>query len=147
LAPNRKKCAHGNYVCELCVKASDAAKRFSDGVNALLAFTQPWEARNKWVVIGLQDGSVDSTLYDTREDAMAHQHGNEARFFYMPLGNFLQGLKLIDAECILMFQRDAYDAGLRVTDSPDKGNADPFLSVFKGDVYHDLLRKGLRNNG
>jgi len=110
----------------------------------MLTFHQIWEVKDKWIAIGLQDGAVDSTLYDSRQDAMSHMHGNEARFFYFPLGNFATGLKLIDAECVLMFQRDFYDGGARVTDTP--GNGDPFLSVFQGDVYHDLLRAGLRRN-
>jgi hypothetical protein len=146
LAANlRERCEHGNIVCEACVKASDAAKRFADGVNAMLTFHKIWEVKSKWLAIALADGAVDSTLYDTRDDATRHQHGNENNFFYFPIGNFAQGLKLIDAECILMFMRDAHDAGLRVTDSQPEST--PFLSVFKGDVYHDLLRKGLRTNG
>lgn len=140
----RKLCKHNLVICEQCVKASDHAKRFADGINAMITFHKPWEIKHHWLAISLQDGSVDSTIYDTREDAMRSMHGNEARYFYMPIGNFLQGLKLLDAEMILMFQRDAYDSGLRVTDTPQ--NSDPFLPVVAADKYRDLLRKALRSN-
>jgi hypothetical protein len=59
----------------------------------------------------------------------------------MPIGNFLQGLKVLDAEMILMFQRDAHDAGMRVSDGKD-----PILPIEAGDKYRELLMKGLRRN-
>lgn len=140
--PKREKCPHGNYICEQCVKSSDAAKRFSDGVNGILSFHKIIEISRQWLVIGLQDGSVDSSLFDSREDAIRHQ-SDESRYFYMPVGNFAQGLSLQDAEIILMFQRDAYDAGLRVTDAQ---SPDPILPFPAADKYAALLRGGLRWN-
>jgi hypothetical protein len=144
LGAKRKLCEHNLLICEQCVKASDSAKRFADGVNAMITFHKVWEIKHHWIAINLQDGSVDSTIYETRADAMKHMHGNEARYFYFPIGNFVQGLKLMDAEMILMFQRDAYDSGLRITDTQE--GSDPFLPVFAADKYRDLLRNALRSN-
>lgn len=109
------KCKHGNIICEECVKVTDAAKRFSDGVNGLLAFCQPYELRYHWLAVKLQDGSVDSTIYDTRADAIRCQ-SDERLFCYFPIGNFLSGLKAADAQLLLDIQRHAYDQGFRITD-------------------------------
>lgn len=114
------KCKHGNHICEQCVKVSDAAKRFSDGINAMITFNKAWELRYSWVAVKLQDGSVDSTIYDTRADAITHQ-SDERLYCYFPIGNFLNGLKSADAQLILDLQRHAYDQGFRITDekTPD----------------------------
>lgn len=109
------KCKHGNIICEQCVKVSDAAKRFADGVNAMMTFHKPWEIRYHWIAVKLEDGSVDSTVYDTRGDAIHHQ-SDERLYCYFPIGNFLNGLKAADAELILAIQRHAYDQGFRITD-------------------------------
>jgi hypothetical protein len=114
------KCKHNNVICEECVKVSDAAKRFSDGINAMLTFNKPWEIRYSWVAIKLQDGSVDSAIYDTRGEAIKHQ-SDERLYCYFPIGNFLNGLKAADAQLLLDIQRHAYDQGFRITDekTPD----------------------------
>ena len=118
----RIKCKHGNVICHEteCLKVSDAAKRFSDGVNAMLTFNKPWEIRYSWLAVKLEDGSVDSSIYDTRSDAITHQ-SDERMYCYFPIGNFLNGLKAADAELILLLQRHAYDNGFRITDekTPD----------------------------
>lgn len=139
MAARRKPCPHGNLVCELCVtQYSDAAKRFSDGINALLTYAKPYELRNKFLAISLRDGSVSSEIFDTREDAVRNYPDFH---FLMPVGNFLQGLKPLDAEMILMFQRDAHDSGMRVSDGKDA-----ILPIEAGDKYRELLLKGLRRN-
>lgn len=109
------KCKHGNVICEQCIKTSDAAKRFSDGINAMLTFNKAYEIRYHWLAVKLEDGSVDSTIYDTRVDAIKHQ-SDERLYCYFPIGNFLSGLKPADAQLILDLQRHAYDQGFRITD-------------------------------
>jgi hypothetical protein len=109
----------------------------------MLSFLKIWEVMDKWVAIGLQDGSVDSSLYDTRIQAASHQHGNESTHFYFRIGTFAQGLKLIDAECLLLAQRDAYDAGMRFTDAMEQ--QDLLISTERGDIYRDMALKGMRS--
>jgi hypothetical protein len=141
LAARRKPCEHGNLICELCQQTySDAAKRFADGVNGMLAFHQPWELQAKWLAIGLADGSVNSDIYDTRDQAVKHNPDNS---FVMPIGNFLQGVKYLDAEIMLTFQRDAHEAGLRVNDGSGK---DPILPIDAGDLYRSMIIAGKRMN-
>lgn len=108
-------CKHGNKVCDKCVVVSDAAKRFSDGINAMITFHKAWEIRYCYIAVKLEDGSVDSTIYDTRADAIHHQ-SDERLYCYFPIGNFLSGLTRTDAQLILDIQRHAYDSGIRITD-------------------------------
>ena len=52
---------------------SDDAKRLSDAYNLHKMVGE----RSGWIAIRLADGSTDSTVYPTRESAVAHQHHNE----------------------------------------------------------------------
>lgn len=141
----RKTCVHGNLVCEKCTdQISDEAKRFADGINGLLAFNQPWEIRNKFVAVRLSDGSVDSALYDTRDDAIRHQ-SNPDHYFFLPIGNFGGGINKLDAELCLQVQRKAHKAGFRVSDGPP----DQITPFESGDLMLAALRAGMarRRNG
>lgn len=140
---NRTRCEHGSVLCEKCVKPSDAAKRFADGINGLLAFNKPDEIARQWVAVTLADGAVDSSLYDTRQQCIDHQE-IPSLHFYFPIGNFAAGVSATNAEIMLMAQRDAHDAGIRITDGSEP---DQIISVERGDHYANLLRRGLRIPG
>jgi hypothetical protein len=138
----KPKCVHGNVICDLCVVPSDAAKRFADGINALLTFNKPWEIVSKWVAVRLQDGSVDSSLYDTRAEAISHQ-SESAHHFYIPVANFASGISAKMAELMLLAQRHAYDAGIRITDDRQP---DMFMGTERQDAYQDLLKSALQRH-
>jgi hypothetical protein len=116
---------------------SDEAKRFSDIVNGLLTFSEPWEIKNSWMAIRLQDGGYDGTLYDTRTEAIRHQ-SDEKLCCYFPIGNFIHGLTPEDAQLILDVQRHAYDSGLRVT---DEQVPDVITSIEQGDILRAFQRR------
>jgi hypothetical protein len=140
--PQRKKCEHGNYLCELCVNVSDAGKRFADGVNGLLSFNRIWEVKHHWLAIKLEDGSVNSTIYDTKAAALKDQHHNEEQYFYLPVGNFLTGLSYTDAECILQMSRMAYESGIRYK---QEDTAPELVMPFEGqDKFRRMLQEGAR---
>jgi hypothetical protein len=137
------KCKHGNIICQTCVKVSDAAKRFSDGINLIIVAQNPWEIRYAWIAVKLQDGSVDATLYDNRVDAITHQ-SDERLYCYFPIGNFANGLTPADAQLILDIQRHAYDSGFRITDekTPDLIPSIPQVDVLRAWQRH---RSGIVN--
>ena len=126
------RCRHGNLICEQCVTPSDSAKRFSDNVNALITFHQPWEIRKHWLAVRLEDGGYDGTIYDTRADAIRHQ-ADERLCCYFPMGNFMNGLSPLDAQLLLDVQRHAYDSGIRVTDEKDP-------DAFINNAFADMMR-------
>lgn len=109
--PNQKLCKHGYAVCNECIYVSDAAKRMSDIVNGLLAFSQPWDIKNKWLAIRLADGGYDGTLYDNRDDAIRHQ-SDERLCAYICMRSLMTGAKPLDCQIYLDVQRQAYDQGM-----------------------------------
>lgn len=116
---------------------SDAAKRCADIVNGYISFV-PWdELKHKFIAIRLSDGGSDGTLYDSKRDAVRHQ-SDEKLCAYIAFRNLAGGMNPIEAERYLKWNRDAYDAGMRLPD-PDhqSGGPDPFPTV---DQY-DSLRK------
>jgi hypothetical protein len=54
----------------------DAARRAADNVNMHYRAIG-WDAVGKFCAIALNDGSSDHVLYDTKQDAVKHQHHNE----------------------------------------------------------------------
>lgn len=95
---------------------TDAAKRFADGINQTYA-DHGVNAVHFWKAIQLIDGAVDRNNYETRRDAIRHQ-SDEFRCAYIKL-TFEMFMPLCEAEMILAFYRQAYDAGHRLTD-PDR---------------------------
>lgn len=106
-------CRHGAKICPDCIEISDAAKRMSDIINALVTFTPVWDLRSKWIAIRLSDGGYDGVLYDTREDAISHQI-DERFCAYVFMQSMIQGAKPLDCAIYLEFHRQAYDAGMRL---------------------------------
>lgn len=62
---------------------SDASKRISDAYNLHIVCGA---RRGQVMAFSLADGTSDGVLYDSREDAVSHQHHNEARRGYIRIG-------------------------------------------------------------
>ena len=108
-------------------KLIDAGKRMADSINGLLAFHQPWELRMKWAAVTLEDGSVDSTVYDSIEDARHAKRNSPQQHAYMAFRSFMQGVKPREAEVFIMVWRQA-PANIRQGD-PDRGRSDIILPI------------------
>jgi len=120
------------------VDYSDAAKRASDNINAYVTFVPPEELRHKWIAIRLSDGGYDGVLYDSKRDAVRHQT-DEFLCAYVCFRNLLAGSKPKDMELFLKFNRDAYDAGFRLTDPDDKaGGREVLMTTALRDYYRNL---------
>lgn len=109
----RNTCRHGQTICPQCIEVGDAAKRMSDIINGLLAFTPLWDLRTKWIAVRLNDGGYDGNLYDSRDDAIRHQL-DERFCAYVCMQSMLQGAKPLDCAIYLEFHRQAYDEGMRL---------------------------------
>lgn len=72
---------------------------------------------NKIFAVALSDGTGDGSLYDTRHEAIRHQHHNEKWYAYLRVER--HPMSLCNAESILKMHRDAYDAGLNFADRDD----------------------------
>jgi hypothetical protein len=110
---NKPVCRHGVTICPQCIQIDDAAKRMSSMINGLIAFNNPFDLRQTWLAIKLQDGSSDGNLYATREEAIRHQL-DERFCAYICMGTVMNGSKPLDCAIFLEFHRQAYDEGMRL---------------------------------
>jgi len=96
---------------------SDAANRCSDVIRLHIM----GGAAGRWAAIHLADGSSDGTAYDSRADAVRHQF-DEFLCCYVCIPP--DDMSPRQAELFLKFNRDLYNAGMRMTDpSDDLANA------------------------
>lgn len=104
---------------------SDAAKRVSDTFN-LHRVADPYGNIGYWFAAALADGKSDGILYESKDDAIDHQHNNEKWYTYIQIvpATFTE----CEAEIMLKIARMAYDKDvLRV----NRG----------GDTRHELIRR------
>jgi len=69
------------------------------------------EAFGKWIAVNLSDGRSDHVLYDTRGDAVRHQHGYERDRAYIPVKPGLSTSHSLP-------RSSAYPAGCGTRESP-----------------------------
>lgn len=91
---------------------SDAAKRTAD-TYALHKIASP-DNVGKWFAAKLSDGTTDNELYDSKRDAVLHQHHDEDYYMFVQIvpGHMTEQ----DAQNYLNASRKMYDAGLRLAD-------------------------------
>ena len=94
---------------------SDPARRASEQVTLHLLADRD-RAINSWCAIRLSDGGSDGILYDSKAAAVRHQlHEFQCAYVKIPP----DGMGPREAEIFLKFNRQLYDAGMRIAD-PDK---------------------------
>jgi hypothetical protein len=116
----------------------DAARRGSDIVNGILAGNAFDDIAHKWIALRLDNGDYDGVLYDTRRDCVRHQK-NEFHCMYMTFRNIRNGLRPDMIARVMLYHREAYDAGFRLPDPDDKhGGRELAMTTAANDHY---LRK------
>lgn len=100
---------------------SDAAKRVSDA-HRLHKTALGHAAIGRWLACALADGTSDGVLYDSKSDAVTHQHHNEQ--FYAFLCISPGDVSPCEAEEFLAINRMLYSKGIRMTD-PDHAHGGP----------------------
>jgi len=102
---------------------SDAARRVCDTYNLHRAAGYHGagfgidSTLNRIFACALADGTSDGVLYDTRFDAIRHQHHNEKFYAYFRVERYV--MSVCQAESVLKFHREAYDQGLVFADRDD----------------------------
>lgn len=92
---------------------SDAAKRIAD-VYSLHRIADPYGNIGFWIACALADGQSDMVLYETKRDAIRHQHHNENWYTFIQI--VPSNMTPCEAEVMLKVARMAYDKGWRITD-------------------------------
>jgi len=94
------------------LKCGDAAKRCSDEITLHAIAGNA----GKWAAIRLADGGSDHVAYDSRSDAVSHQISPEyCTYVLIPP----DGMQARQADRLLGFWRQVYDAGFRAVDPRD----------------------------
>jgi hypothetical protein len=96
---------------------SDTAKRIADTYN-LHRVAKGYDAIGCWIVCALQDGSSDQTLYDSKQDAIKHQHNNENYYVFIQI--VPASMTICDAEIMLKVARQMYSKGWRLSDGDSR---------------------------
>lgn len=124
----------------------EAGKRASDIVNEYRTHRTWDELSRKWIAFRLADGSYDGTLYDSKRDAVRHQH-DEFHCAYVSFANLVNGSTPREMAVFLQFNRDAYKAGMRLPD-PDhqRGGAQPLITTAQGDYYRNQFNAIMARN-
>lgn len=94
----------------------------------------------KWMACRLDDGTSDNTLYDTKAQAIRHQHHNENYYTFIQM--VPAQMTACEAEVMLKVARMVYDAGGRMTDGYARHD------VIKRSTWEDqnALSKGIVTN-
>lgn len=133
---------HMHYCPMATLGHSDAAKRLSDTYN-LHRIGAGWKAVRRWIAVRLDDGTSDQVLYDTKLDAVTHQHHNEK--FYAFIRIVPSSMTECDAEIMLRTHRTLYENGLRIADPDHKHGG---MDVIKRSSIEDQFAqiRGINTN-
>lgn len=115
---------------------TDAAKRLCDDFN-LHRLGDPYGSVGKWMASALLDGSSDRVLYDSKLDAVTHQHHNEQWYTFVKI--IPSSMNVCEAEVVMATARSLYDKGMRMAD-PDHRHGGP--EVIKRLTVEDHLAQG-----
>lgn len=127
------------------LRHSDAAKRLCDTYN-LHRIADPIGNLGRWFAVAISDGTTDNVLYDSRIDAIKHQHHNEMYYAYIQIVPMT--MDLCDAELYLSGVRKTYDARKHLLDrdSPNGGKeiiprlaVEDQISLLKGKPKNYIL--------
>lgn len=100
---------------------TDAAKRLSD-THRLHKSALGQLAIGRWFACALADGTTDGVLYDSKRDAVRHQHHNEQFYAFVCVNP--GDCTPCEAEEYLHINRMLYSRGIRMTD-PDHAHGGP----------------------
>lgn len=114
---------------------SDASKRMSDEYT-MHRIANPYGAIGHWLAFRLSDGSSDHVLYDSKSDAVRHQHGNEQFYAFTQIRPC--NMSVCDAEVFLRIHRKMYDAGLRMTDPDSARMPEPIRRSTREDMASQM---------
>lgn len=140
------RCKHNLVICSRCIVVTDAAKRMSDHVNGRLAFTNPWDIRNKYMAFRLTDGWSSGDVYDTKKDAIRFNDHKQFAFFCFRAA--MGGVNPKDCQLFLNIHRHAYEHGGQLADPDDvTGGPQPIVRTevhdrFNGNRRSRLVRPG-----
>ena len=119
----------------------DAAKRASD-IYRLHRAAKGMDAVGRWFAAALADGQSDGVLYDSRHDAVLHQHHNEQYYAFICIGPY--DMDVCSAAGFLEGMRLCYGSGLTDRDHPAGGRV---VIPRNTREEHRSLMRSIQNKG
>ena len=116
---------------------SDAAKRASDHY-CLHRIADPYGTIGKWIAIALADGDSDGSVYDSKQQCIAHQHHNEMYYAYVRI--IPQDMTPCDTEIFLRMHRMMYDKGIRLADPDSHSGGKEVIKRLAREDQSSLMR-------
>ena len=123
---------------------SDMAKRVSDWHNTHRQFGSD-AAIGRYIAVALADGCSDGVLYDTKRDAVRHQHHNERFYAYIAIQP--ASMTICQAESVMRTFRMVYGAkGAFVDPDHPTGGQEIVRRLTREDqasLMHSVRMRGL----
>lgn len=126
---------HEHWCPSKALPHDDAAKRISDEYN-LHRIGKGDASIGRWFAARLNDGTSDHTLYDSKRDAVIHQHHNEKYYTFIKIGPY--NMTPCSAAVMLKTGRALEDSGMRMAD-PDHPHGG--MDVIKRVTAEDQLQQ------
>lgn len=117
---------------------SDAAKRVADQY-ALHRIGDPENSIGKFFAVRLSDGSSDGVLYDTRRDAVRHQHHDEMFYAFVQIGPW--PMTAAEADVFLNVHRRMYLKGIRFADPDHRAGGLEIIPRLTKEAQHRQLER------
>lgn len=131
---------HSDWCPSKALPHEDAAKRISDIYN-LHRLGMGDASIGRWFAARLNDGTSDDTLYDSKRDAVRHQHHDEQFFTFIKIGPY--AMTPCDAAVMLKTNRTLHDKGIRLADPDHKRGG---LDLIKRVTIEDQLNQSRGRN-
>lgn len=109
--------ARDNYAWK--TSYDDAMRLWSKLRMHQLALSKDELLSRRYMAFRLADGESDGVAYDTREDAIRHQPGDQSRYGYLQIP--LERLSNRACDSLLWYMRRCYDAGYRPAGAHEGG--------------------------
>lgn len=119
--------------CQHLNDSHEAARRISDEYN-LHRIAGGYDSIGKWIAAALEDGRSDHVLYDSKYDAVRHQHHNERYYTFIKIGP--NSMNPCEAEVMLKMGRQMMERGVQTADREHHAGG---MSVIKRLMVEDQL--------
>jgi len=129
------------YGCRHEGQHSDAAKRLADAYNLHYEAGALYGATNvgKWIAAKLDDGRTDNTVYDSKYDAVMHQHHDEQYYTFVRI--IPSSMSVCAAEAMLRMGRLYFDYQMKTADRDSRSGG--FEIIPRLSIEDQLLQEQL----
>lgn len=128
---------HTQWCTSKALPHDDAARRIADTYNLHL-LGGGHASIGRWFAARLEDGNATDTLYDTKRDAVRHQHHDEQFYTFIKIGP--HDMDVCSAAVMLKVARSIFDKGIRLADPDDVNGGKDIIKRVTAEDQHAQMR-------